>query len=214
MTKKYTPKKFSPIIYPEWGELFKTLTDKQKGDILMGVAMFPSYEPSENPVWAFIKSQIQNQLDDFTEKCQKNGNIIRNYWRTRVNERLTNDNEGLTKGNEGEPKPELLPEPELLYKPEPKYSLDNVDNFGDIVKKVGSLNINKNKIVISSKFSASDYDELKVYVQEMPEDVIHSVESWLIKTKLGQTVDISFITKQFMNFAKRQGRPIFKEQDK
>ena len=74
--------------------------------------------------------------------------------------------------------------------------------------------VHKNKIVISSKFSASDYDELKVYVQEMPEDVIHSVESWLIKTKLGQTVDISFITKQFMNFAKRQGRPIFKEQDK
>lgn len=208
MGKRYTPKKFSPIIFQEWGELFKELTAEQKAEVLMGITMFPEYEVKGVPVWSFIRSQLQNQLDTFTDKCQKNGETIRTYWETRGNERLTNDNERITKGNEGEPKPELLPEPEPEYKPEllSKNQLDNQDENQDDIKV-----INKNKVVISSSFKASDYDELKVYVQEMPDDVIRSVEQWLIKSKLGQAVDCAFIAKQFINFAKRQGRPFFKQ---
>jgi len=88
--------------------------------------------------------------------------------------------------------------------------LNNNININNIIKKVGSK-IRTNQVVIDKNFSASQCEALKVYVQEMPEDVIHSVEQWLIKSKLGQAVDYSFIAKQFINFAKRQGRPFFKE---
>jgi hypothetical protein len=92
---------------------------------------------------------------------------------------------------------------QVVDKDRDKDKLTNLNNIFNIN--------NKSKIVISSSFKANDYDELKVYVQEMPEDVIHSVEQWLIKSKLGQPVDCAFIAKQFINFAKRQGRPFFKE---
>ena len=232
MGKRYTPKKFSPIIFQEWGELFKELTPEQKSEVLMGITMFPEYEVTGVPIWSFIRSQLQNQLDSFTDKCQKNGETIRTYWETMGNERLTNDNERSTKRNEGKPKPELLPEPE--YKPEllpEKNQLDNQDENQDAIQVVdkdkdkdkevdkdiltnltnNNIYNNKNKVVISSKFSISGVPELRSYVDEMPEDVIDSVEKWLIKTKQGQMVDIPFITKQFFNFAKRMGRPFFKE---
>lgn len=112
MSKNYVHKKFCPIVFPEWGELFGSLSECQKGDILLGITMFPNYEPTNNPIWPFIKSQIQNQFDAFNEKCQKNGEIIRSYWEKKGNERLTNDNERLTNDNEGKPKPEPEPEPE------------------------------------------------------------------------------------------------------
>lgn len=218
MAKKYTPKKFSPIIYPEWGELFKNLTAEQKGEILMGITMFPDYEPQNNPVWAFIKSQIQNQLDEFTEKCQKNGEVIRNYWKNRGNERLTNDNERITMENGGKPKPELLPEYIYNNNINNNSSSSNVDNVDNFLKQASAeLSDNKNmvgKVVISEKFSAKNVPDLKVYSDEMPADVIHSVEKWLIREKLGKAVDTKFIARQFINFAKRQGRPLFKEQDK
>lgn len=84
----------------------------------------------------------------------------------------------------------------------------------DLISKSFGNVFNKNKVLVSSQFSISNVPDLKCYVNEMPEDVIDAVEKWLINTKSGQMVDISFITKQFFNFAKRMGRPVFKEQDK
>lgn len=96
-----------------------------------------------------------------------------------------------------------------------KPSVDNVDNFLKSASASLSESKNiKNKVLVSSEFSVSKVPELQCYVNEMPEDVILAVEQWIIKSKSGQNVDISFIIKQFFNFAKRMNRPIFKEQDK
>lgn len=67
------------------------------------------------------------------------------------------------------------------------------------------------KILIDSNFSVSEFSEFKLYVEEMPADIINAVQTWLIKEKSGQYVDVSFIIKQFMNFAKRNGNRYFKE---
>lgn len=76
-------KQFSPHIYAEWGELFECLNVEQKADILMAITKFPNYEPVNNPIWNFIKSQLQKDYEDFVEKCEKNGQISRNYWKNK-----------------------------------------------------------------------------------------------------------------------------------
>lgn len=102
MTKK-TPKQFSPHIYPEWGELFKNLDEIQKADILMAITMYPNYEPKDNPVWGFIKSQIDREYELFNERCQKNGEISRDYWKRMK----SNDTERIPNDTERHPKLEL-----------------------------------------------------------------------------------------------------------
>lgn len=92
MTKKKA--QFSPHIYAEWGELFKNLTPEQQGQILMGITMYPNYTPENNPVWSFIKSQIDKEYELFNERCEKNSTISKNYWnQTKANgtERIPND---------------------------------------------------------------------------------------------------------------------------
>lgn len=76
-------KQFSPHIYAEWGELFECLNVEQKADILMAITQFPNYEPVNNPIWNFIKSQLQKDYECFVEKCEKNGQISRNYWKNK-----------------------------------------------------------------------------------------------------------------------------------
>ena len=101
MTKK-TLKQFSPHIYQEWGELFMCLNDAQKADILMAITMYPNYQPKENPVWSFIKSQIEREFEQFNERCQKNGDISRDYW----NKVKSNDIERIPNDIERHPKQE------------------------------------------------------------------------------------------------------------
>ena len=80
MAKK---KQFAPHIYQEWGELFENLTDKQNAEILKAITRYPDYEPENNPIWNFIKSQIEKDYEIFIDKCNKNGEISRNYWRNK-----------------------------------------------------------------------------------------------------------------------------------
>ena len=86
MSKK---KQFAPHIYQEWGELFEHLTDKQNADILKAITKYPNFEPENNPVWNFIKSQIEKDYEIFVDKCNKNGEISRSYWQSKK----TNDNQ-------------------------------------------------------------------------------------------------------------------------
>lgn len=94
MTKQR--KQFSPHIYPEWGELFDTITAEQRGELLLAITKYPEYEPKDVPIWNFIKSQIQKDYEIFIEKCEKNGEISRNYWQNKKSndtERISNDTE-------------------------------------------------------------------------------------------------------------------------
>lgn len=89
MTK--TRKQFSPHIYAEWGELFDTITDRERSEILLAITKYPNYEPVDTPIWNFIKSQIQKDYEIFVAKCEKNGEISRNYWGLRKKENIPND---------------------------------------------------------------------------------------------------------------------------
>ena len=94
MTK--AKKQFSPHIFAEWGELFEPLTNEQKAEVLMAITKFPNYEPVNVPIWAFIKSQLNKDYETFIDKCEKNGQISRDYWKSKKSndiERLPNDTE-------------------------------------------------------------------------------------------------------------------------
>lgn len=62
---KYTPKQFSPRLYPEWGELYVCLNTEQMSELLKAITMFPNYEPVNVPIWGFIRSQIQKIMMNF-----------------------------------------------------------------------------------------------------------------------------------------------------
>lgn len=67
------------------------------------------------------------------------------------------------------------------------------------------------QFVISDSFSIPvDKEPFSMYVQELGIDLVRQVERWLIKSKLGATVDTDFIRKQFVNFAQRQGKPLLR----
>lgn len=105
MTK--AKKQFSPHIFAEWGELFEPLSVEQKAELLMAITKFPNYEPANVPIWAFIKSQLVKDYEIFIEKCNKNGQVSRDYWNKKNPndiERLPNDTERLPNDTERHPK--------------------------------------------------------------------------------------------------------------
>ena len=93
-------KQFCPYIYAEWGELFDAITEKERSEILLAITKFPEYEPVNVPIWNFIKSQLQKDYELFVEKCNKNGEISRNYWQNKK----TNDTERNRTDTERHPK--------------------------------------------------------------------------------------------------------------
>lgn len=42
---KYIPKEFAPNVFPAWLEIFKTLTQEERLELLLAITAFPSYEP-------------------------------------------------------------------------------------------------------------------------------------------------------------------------
>lgn len=74
-----------------------------------------------------------------------------------------------------------------------------------------SIDKAKDTIWIDDSFSVDKYPVFKIYVDEMPGSVIKSVEKWLKDKKKGEKVSLEFITQQFVNFAKRQNKPLFKK---
>lgn len=63
---KYTPKRFSPHIYPEWGVLIADLPPEKAQEIFMAICQYPHLNP-DNGVWRFIKSQIDKDYNEFIE---------------------------------------------------------------------------------------------------------------------------------------------------
>ena len=142
MPKKYIPKKFSPHIYPEWGELYKELPNDQKAEILMGITMFPDYEVKNSIVWPFIKSQLQDQYDSFCERCRINGEVSKNYWNKKGERTISNDIERTPNDNEGSPKYKLEQEQELErgnIKEEVNSTQEDFEKRKELAKKIGGL---------------------------------------------------------------------------
>lgn len=84
-------KQFSPHIYPEWGELFDSISAEERSELLLAITKFPEYEPKNVPIWNFIKSQLQKDYEIFIEKCESNSNIIKNYWAKKNNKTTPKD---------------------------------------------------------------------------------------------------------------------------
>lgn len=85
-----------------------------------------------------------------------------------------------------------------------------------VAQTAENLSVDKAKdtIWIDDSFSVEKYPVFKIYVDEMPGSVIKSVEKWLKDKKNGQKVTLEFITQQFVNFAKRQNKPLFRKESK
>ncbi len=110
-----------------------------------------------------------------------------------------------------------------MAKSDRRYLLSSIENgkkggrphkVDDIIQKsVENLTASKGKdlILIDNTFHVANHAIFKPYVQEMPTDVIESVENWLKDKKQGQKVRADFITTQFINFANRQNKPLFKK---
>lgn len=62
------------------------------------------------------------------------------------------------------------------------------------------------KITIGPDFKIDFQDPIFVECCLAKGDLSESVERWIIKNKLGQTVDKHFIRRQIINFSKRQGK--------
>ena len=117
-------KQFCPYIYAEWGELFDAITEKERSEILLAITKFPEYEPENVPIWNFIKSQLQKDYELFVEKCEKNGEISRNYWQNKK----TNDTECNRTDTDGHPKLKHKPLTKTKTKTETKTEINQDEN--------------------------------------------------------------------------------------
>lgn len=88
---KYTPKQFSPRVYPEWGELLEDLSVEKQAEILNAIIKYPNENPSGG-VWKFIKSQIDKDYEEFVERNKAHQTSIKNYWNNKREQMITNDN--------------------------------------------------------------------------------------------------------------------------
>lgn len=93
-----------------------------------------------------------------------------------------------------------------------QYSDIETNNKKEIYNKIVNMfgADRKNLILIDKNFSCNNYDIFSPYLKEMPQTIIKSVENWLRKVKLNESVTVEFIIKQFFNFAQRANTPIFK----
>lgn len=121
MTKQ--KKQFSPHVYAEWGELFEFLTAEQKAEVLMAIVKYPEYQPVNVPVWNFINSQIKKDYEIFIDKCNKNGEISRNYWK----QKMSNDNKKLSDDTERIPN-DIKRHPKLITNNELQITNNEITN--------------------------------------------------------------------------------------
>lgn len=211
---KYIKKEFSPHLFHDWTHLFRNCTTEQRSEMLLAITDYPNYEPKiEIPIWDFIKSQLENQYQALTTKSQQmTANAIRKQKQTEVSKsqpKSAEDNKcsqiktGIKTGTE--------------IKIEKEIKTGTEKNVAEIIKQAGdALSVRKSTdmIFVDSSFRLLNYPVFLPYIEQVTPAIIESVENWLRQTKNGQSVSVQFITKQFFNFANRQGRPIFKEQTK
>lgn len=176
---KYTPKQFSPRLYPEWGELLSDLPAEKQAEIFNAILKYPNVELNSG-IWRFIKSQIDKDYEEFLERSNKNKEAIKNYWdkktidnqsiqsleisqeqETHVDETTieeTNVNErypSLTIDNEGKPITNNINRNKNIND-EHKQSVatcfvEQAERLADIVRNRKNIKINQNKITSWAK---------------------------------------------------------------
>lgn len=190
---------FQPTVRPDWAGAMEYIPEQEQIKIFQAILMFPAIDLSDSAFWnKTIKPDLQNQYETFIASCEKKAIGIRKRWETTKS--IDNYTNVLDKNTT---------EQDMIYivKDKDKYK-DKNKVVSEMLSSIGKDNTNS--ILIDSSFSCSKFDVFKTYINEMPLEVIQSVENWLKKQKNGQTVPVEFITKQFINFANRQNKPLFK----
>lgn len=190
---------FQPTVRPDWAGAMEYIPEQEQIKIFQAILMFPAIDLPDSAFWnKTIKPDLQNQYETFIASCEKKAIGIRKRWETTKS--IDNYTNVLDKNTT---------EQDMIYivKDKDKYK-DKNKVVSEMLSSIGKENTNS--ILIDSNFSCSKFDVFKVYIQNMPAEIIKSVESWIKKEKNGQTVPVEFITKQFINFANRQNKPLFK----
>ena len=190
---------FQPTVRPDWAGAMEYIPEQEQVKILQAILMFPAIDLPDSAFWnKTIKPDLQNQYETFIASCEKKAIGVRKRWETTKS--IDNYTNVLDKNTT---------EQDMIYivKDKDKYK-DKNKVVSEVLSSIGKENTNS--ILIDSNFSCSKFDVFKTYINEMPLEVIQSVENWLKKQKNGQTVPVGFITKQFINFANRQNKPLFK----
>lgn len=190
---------FQPTVRPDWAGAMEYIPEQEQIKIFQAILMFPAIDLPDSAFWnKTIKPDLQNQYETFIASCEKKAIGIRKRWETTKS--IDNYTNVLDKNTT---------EQDMIYivKDKDKYK-DKNKVVSEMLSSIGKKNTNS--ILIDSNFSCSKFDVFKVYIQNMPAEIIKSVESWIKKEKNGQTVPVEFITKQFINFANRQNKPLFK----
>lgn len=190
---------FQPTVRPDWAGAMEYIPEQEQVKILQAILMFPAIDLPDSAFWTkTIKPDLQNQYETFIASCEKKAIGIRKRWETTKS--IDNYTNVLDKNTT---------EQDMIYivKDKDKYK-DKNKVVSEMLSSIGKNN--SKSILIDSNFSCSKFDVFKVYIQNMPAEIIKSVESWIKKEKNGQTVPVGFITKQFINFANRQNKPLFK----
>ena len=153
---KYTPKQFSPRVYPEWGELLEDLTPEKQAEILSAIIKYPNENPSGG-VWKFIKSQIDKDYEEFVERNKAHQTAIKNYWGNKGKREETKDNICSPLLNKSEQK-------ETKENKEEQRETYNINiNINEEHKQELKKNKQKEKISFSD---VSDWESLFTYWEE------------------------------------------------
>lgn len=195
---------FQPTVRPDWAGAMEYIPASEQVKIFQAILMFPVIDLPDSAFWnKTIKPDLQNQYETFIASCEKKAIGVRKRWEnTKGIDNYTNVidmNTNLKDNNSNEK--------DMLYivKDKDKYKSNKVS---EMLSSIGRNN--SKSVLIDCNFNCSVFSEFQPYLKEMPTDVIKSVENWLKKEKNGQTVTIDFITRQFINFANRQNKPLFK----
>ena len=207
---KYIKKEFSPHLFHDWTHLFRNCTAEQRSELLLAITDYPNYAPNiEIPIWDFIKSQLENQYQALTNKSQQ---MTAN--RNNGKQKSTEDDKSRPKITEVDQSRQIKTRIKTGTGIEKEIKTGTEKNVAEIIKQAGdALSVRKSTdmIFVDSSFQLLNYPVFAPYIEQVTPEIIESVENWLRTAKAGQTVTVEFISRQFIKFAQRQGKPIFKQ---
>lgn len=182
---------FSPHVYAEWGELISDLSKEKQADIFNAILHYPHIE-IDSGVWRFIKSQIDKDYNAFIERCNKNGEISRSYWKQKNNQTKSNDIKRISNETERYPKHKHITETEtktetktdntILHSPQ---SNGFAERLRDIIQKEKRIQVDSKKL----KTWAKSID-LLINSDKVDIDRIERALTWYAKNIGGEFVPV------------------------
>ena len=216
------------IVYKSFYEPIKELSLDHKGLLLSAIFEYQiNKKVIDLPIecrmaFKFFKNQFDLDEKKYTKICEKRAEAGRKSAERKLKEMLANDDKcqqkqqmltkATDKDNENDKDKEKEKEKDKDLNNTEYLTNNNLNNKNDFSKNLNesdsfqcSVDFGK-QIRIGKNFKINFDDEFFNPYRLASPDLAASVESWLIKNKLGNMVDKNFICKQIANFAKKQGK--------